>query len=620
MSEPIELENLYNLLKTVDPKPLASIGSPSDSFEVVLDIRQDFCKRKVLGEFVCFHTKEGLDHIYSLGQITEVKTVNKWHEEPSFKSVIKRKGKLPHLSDDADNRLATLNIQSSFKKTIGKTIPTQLNNSPATGTEVFPVNKEFMDSLLEPVIDSAKTIVLGKAHSSDIDIPFWFQHFGEDDNDNGHGDAYHVGVFGKTGSGKTTTAAMMLAGYAANYKRMSFLVFDPQDQFFNDNKVLPDEKSFKQAILEKGIDEEKYKPIRLTKDFCLPDSPELFTEILLSSGFIRKYFNISTEDKKNDLRQSLENYLVSRGSENSAFSISKCNSQKLLEQITKKFIGPYVQGREKKDTEFSTYLEDVYSSSASLKRVAGKLIEHQSKIEDSNHPLVIQFGNILSLFRSKSLSIDKIVNDVLKNPGYFYIISLSSNANPNLRNDNVQALVLDLILSKLLDESEQLSSIGEQANCLIVMDEAHRYVNSSASDHRLKQLNNKIIDSVRTVRKYGIGHMFITQTIDSIDKEVIQQMSVFAFGYGLTMSSEFSTIKQLINDDKAAKFYRSFINPNNNGKYPFMFHGPISPLSFTGSPLFIEMSNGSEADSKESIDSRLVSNQPEIGLNDDVPF
>ena len=77
------MSELKSLLKTEDS--LASIGSPSDSFKVVLDIRKEYEDKKVLGEFVCFESKENNDDVYSLGQITEVKTENKWHEEPSFK-------------------------------------------------------------------------------------------------------------------------------------------------------------------------------------------------------------------------------------------------------------------------------------------------------------------------------------------------------------------------------------------------------------------------------------------------------------------------------------------------------------------------------------------------------
>ena len=57
--------------------------------------------------------------------------------------------------------------------------------------------------------------------------PFWFKHFGKAKDDNGEdtngaGDAYHIGVFGRTGSGKTTTAANMILGYARNHKAYEY--------------------------------------------------------------------------------------------------------------------------------------------------------------------------------------------------------------------------------------------------------------------------------------------------------------------------------------------------------------------------------------------------------------
>lgn len=614
------MSDLESLLQYYDP--LASIGSPSDTFKVSIDIRNDYSDGKILGEFVCFHTNEKENNIYSLGQITEVKTVNKWHEEPSFKSVIKRHGRLPHLSDDADNREATLNIQSSFMKSKDNTIAAQLSNSPATGTDVHPVNETFMLSLLEPITRNFKTKVLGKAYGSNVNIPFWFKHFGK--GKNGAGDAYHIGVFGKTGSGKTTTAAQMLIGYAANSSLMNFLVFDPQDQFYNDNEILPNERSFKQEILKSGITQDKYKKMRLTKDFSLPESPELFAEILLSSGFIRRYFLITTEEKQRDMKEAIVEYINGRYRKTKNFLVS-FDSHSFLTQLTKRMVT--LNPDEKKEkADYTKYINSVYTQNNRKDSLVRTLNKNLSYISDTNNvngkKFLDQFSDILGLFRTAedTESLDTIIDDMLTGTGHFNIISLGQSSNKQLKNDNVQALVVDIIMSKIIDKSENMASEGSKANCLIVMDEAHRYVNSSTSEQRLKELNKKIVDSVRTVRKYGIGHMFITQTIDSIDQEVIQQMRTYAFGYGLTMGSEFNKIKQIINDDNAAKFYRSFIDPSSNGKYPFMFHGPISPLSFTGSPLFIEMCDGSDAESTEPTDSQFVSSQLENDLNDDVPF
>ena len=92
----------------------------------------------MLGELVCFTVQESDSTIFVLGQITEIKTVNRWHEEPSFKGIIKRHGSLPNLSGISDNRIAKINVQSSFKLKEQDNMPEahKLANSPSTGEAV----------------------------------------------------------------------------------------------------------------------------------------------------------------------------------------------------------------------------------------------------------------------------------------------------------------------------------------------------------------------------------------------------------------------------------------------------------------------------------------------------
>lgn len=577
-----------NKLLNAPTKKLAAIGSPSDNFQVTLDILGDSSESKILGELVYFQSTEDAHSIVSIGQITEVMTSNKWHEEPSFKAVIKRYGSLPHLSKDADNRIATLNVQSTFKISSDDDVRAhKLSNSPSTGTVVSSITNEALGALIQPICKDYITEILGKAYDTNVDIPFWFKHFG--DGHNGAGDAYHIGVFGKTGSGKTTTAAQMLAGYAGNNKNMSFLIFDPQEQFFNDNKVIPSGK-FEDLVISKGIDRNNYKKITIPTDIALPDSSSLFAELTLTSGFLSRLFGLKTPEKLQLMAEGVEDYIEGRFY-NPGFSLGTIDHVTLLKDIIKRFSEQTTQSEQAE--ECSRYVSMVYAKGSHRKGLINKISDINDALNSGSNDFQSQieiFKNVLDLFKSASKqSVDNMVENILTKPGYVYIVNLAPRANANFRNENFQAKLIEVILSKVISYAEDMSAAGNKANTLIVLDEAHRYVNASANDQRLKELNRKIIDSVRTVRKYGIGHMFITQTIDSIDQEVIQQMRLFAFGYGLTMGGEFSKIKQIINDDNAAKFYRSFIDPSSNGKYPFMFHGPISPLSFTGSPLFIEM-------------------------------
>ena len=127
------------------------------------------------------------------------------------------------------------------------------------------------------------------------------------------------------------------------------------------------------------------------------------------------------------------------------------------------------------------------------------------------------------------------------------------------------------------------------------MDEAHRFISKNAFEDGVQNLTKNIIDAVRTTRKYGIGHMFITQSLESLDKEIVKQLRIYVFGFGLTIGDELQRMKNIINNDSAIDLYKSFIDPSNTGTYPFMFLGAVSPLSLSGSPLFIEAYKSFEA-------------------------
>jgi len=122
-----------------------------------------------------------------------------------------------------------------------------LGTSPSTGESVQKMNNEVMKALMH---NHEKHITyMGKVYGTDVDLPFWFKHFNKTNGDElGAGDSYHIGVFGKTGSGKTVTASFMLLGYAKNKNNISILVLDPQRQFYLDNECLPGNVKLKDAI------------------------------------------------------------------------------------------------------------------------------------------------------------------------------------------------------------------------------------------------------------------------------------------------------------------------------------------------------------------------------------
>ena len=189
---------------------------------------------------------------------------------------------------------------------------------------------------------------------------------------------------------------------------------------------------------------------------------------------------------------------------------------------------------------------------------------------------------------SNKIEVNQIVKKTVDENGNFIVLDLSQR-DGDIESENLQALFVKIIEERIVNAGAKKYSKGEKANCLIVMDEAHRFISKESPDERIKELTKEIIGSVRTTRKYGIGYMFITQTLESLDDKILQQMRIFAFGYGLTSGSELRKVSELVNNDSAIQLYKSFIDPSSNRKFPFMFFGPVSPLSFTGSPLFLEV-------------------------------
>jgi hypothetical protein len=111
---------------------------------------------------------------------------------------------------------------------------------------------------------------------------------------------------------------------------------------------------------------------------------------------------------------------------------------------------------------------------------------------------------------------------------------------------------------------------------------------SSASWSSTRRLRR----AVRETRKYGIGWFFIRQMLGGIDNEILQQLRILVSGFGLAMGSEFDRLRYFAGGDKRSlELYQSFRDPQSFPRrdlqeFPFMAVGPVSPLAFSGKPIF----------------------------------
>jgi len=583
-------KKMIDIIQSCSTNALGITSSPSTTLDITIDIREDTKHDRALGQMVYVILEEDGKNILVIGQIISIETKNRWHEDPSFKGVIKRHGRLPHLSGTADNRIATISVQACYALDDADAEGYILGTSPSTGERVHKMNNDVMKTIMH---QHEKYITyMGRVYGTDVDLPFWFKHFGqtsEGSSELGAGDAFHIGVFGKTGSGKSVTATYMLLGYVKNKTNMSILVLDPQGQFYLDKQLLPGGLKVEDKVKQVGMNYEKYKIVN--DIFLPPERIDILSELLKNNGFIEEAFRpIYTPDKVEAMAEAVGDYLTGRAN-NPTFNLGNVDRQQLLTDMLARFIR--LDNASERTAGFSRYVTRVWGTTPTRQRLVDRINDLTANLARETS-IIAKWNSVFELFsptksdRSQKKSFDYLVDKIVKEKGNFLILDIGPRQG-EIENENVQALFIKVLENRIVEAGAELYSQGKSANCMIVMDEAHRFISKEALDERIKVLTADIIGSVRTTRKYGIGYMFITQTIESLDEEILRQMRIFAFGYGLTSGQELRKVSEIVNNPAALQLYKSFIDPSSNRRFPFMFFGPISPLSFTGSPLFMEV-------------------------------
>lgn len=546
------------------------VGSPSSTSKLHLDVVASATEKGLVGQFAFLKYRQDDSESYAIGQISEVTLRNLFAEDQTMKSLTKERGEVPSITKSQDTHAATMMISAVFSEDDGGLLPSRFGTVPPTGTAVRIVNQNIMNRMVAPHADHLA--YLGRVFGSDVLLPSWFRHFGKS-QDGGTGESMHIGIFGKTGSGKSVLGKMIMLSYM-KHKPMSILILDPQGEFskMNDNDAV---RHFADS-LEKRID-----VYDLSKMILLPNW-ELFKKILVDSQFFKK-LGIRMDTNQKDAADEVEKILCSKDS-----TLHGAHGKVSLHAAYKEDAFDRVWLKLRQDK----HLGRIYTSKTTqYKRVLDTLTE------ENPDEFYAEWKRVAHLFGRKGPGVYKIRNLLEKiggDAGSITVINLSNTDTPKdlFWNEDVQKATINHILGALVDVAQNKFAENRSLNTLVVLDEAHRLAPRAgiSGDEDAYSLRNTLVDAVRTTRKFGLGWMFISQTLASLDKALIQQLRMYFFGYGMAWGTELTALKELIGgNDSALSLYQQFRDPASSlkdRKYSFMSVGPSSPLAFSAMPLF----------------------------------
>lgn len=562
---------------------VAVIGSPSSNTELTLDLLLEATEERMVGALTAFRANQNGTPIISVGQVVGIELRNRWHEDSVFRNLVKRTGEIPPITNRQDTRIADLVVGATFRQGSNGYEPEVLGMVPPTGTRVFRVDQTLLNQLL--AVYQQEIVYLGNAYANDVLYPMWFKHFGS--GAGGAGEAYHLGVFGKTGSGKSGLAKMMLCAYAL-HPQLGILVIDPQGEFsleLSGTRVGQQGLQLDQAIRSQG------RPIEVFRigDIQLDDW-STFEEMLISLRFFEQ-LQIPSASAEN-ARRAAE---VVRNALEGTHNLDDLGTLPVLQAALNAVNDPNNAGF-------------IYATRQRAQQLQQRVQRFLSDQQAQNQLLTNTWQPICQLFtrgqnRHRLYSYGQqqpgIVNRLLGSAGGnpprpVIVIDISRQGNQRFWSEELQRRILAKLLNILVAQATSALSTQQSANVLVLLDEAHRHAPSGRldEDSEADRLRSLLRRAVRETRKYGIGWFFISQTLGGIDNEILQQLRILAFGFGLAMGTEFDRLRDFAGGDKRSlELYQSFRDPQSFPRrdlqeFPFMAVGPVSPLAFSGKPLF----------------------------------
>jgi len=560
---------------------IAVTSSPNTTQVVNFDVLQEHLLQPILGTLLqasmTIQTPNGAQELLILGQATSLETRNQFHEDPVFKGVIKIQGEIPYLTKDGNLSVGALNIIGAYVKgEDGGYVKTHLSVPPGAGLSLRPVDAGLIHELMAG--DPAFGFLGSFYGTKDVPAPVNLRHFGDYD-DGGYGEAYMGGVFGPSGSGKSVLAATLL-GLWSHQKRLGMLILDPQEEFSHNKFATGSQFQFNFFQLLKTMSG-RFDPlaqiIRIA-DIQL-EGTDIFMQILHEKNFFSDGLGVSNA-KMEDALRNVEVYLRSLDGWQPWKSWTQCDlSGDFSLGLIKAVVQTYAVTN--RDTQQEAYQNNMDKNQ---KRIA--------EIWDSATEF---FKDAMPVTGVKKKQLRAIMDDVLSH-GAIYILNLQTDLGTSFK-----TYLVDLVVRKLREVcSANFRMDKNPTNALVVLDEAGRFIPAQTrDDDKLAVLSKRIVDSVREMRKMRCGFLFITQTINEIQKDIFRNLHFRIYGVGLGVGSDAEHM--IAREGKNAfEVYQTLPDPRLSRIFSYMVAGTLLTLGSSGLPLVIEGYSGGDQILKEN--------------------
>ncbi|MER6562098.1 DUF87 domain-containing protein [Streptomyces sp. NPDC001027] len=558
---------------------IGTVGSPSTTSEVTVDVSADAAGTTLLGDLVALtHQLRADRHLLALGTVAEIETRNRWHEDPNMRGVIKVHGSLPHLSAVGDTRTAKVIVQAVYEtdapeppfRELPQEASGAMGMSPTTGVPVRRVDDATVEALVAR--HRHEMVYLGHIYRTQVQLPLYVRDFAGTQTDG----AFHVGVFGRNGSGKTALAVYLLAAQMRHLS-LGLLAFDTQGQFASQADFPFDLQSWA-ASMGRPV-----QVLSIAEDLRLPPWATTFADLLEGAKFF-DFLTIRKQENREAARAELIRLL--RDSDEWTQQEPDALLRTLLTSLMQDVPA----------------LTRIYNTAGPRERVVNTIERVLSNTGEFNELAQI-FRPVHSVFSPTNLAgqprtaLMGLIHRILAGPGPrpapYVIIDLSSRSGLLWLDDaETKARLIRVTTGALRRMAEERwQDTRQPINCCVIFEEAHRFASSRPEGEQAALLAHNLVEYVRTTRKYGLGWMFITQEISSLAPAIYSQLRIRAFGYGLTTGSDLTRLTDEVGRGPALELYKSFSDPRAVARrtYPFMLTGPVSPLSFTSAPVFLEV-------------------------------